>query len=353
VRLAPKEATQIKGAVTDSEQIEVAWIGARPAWLDGEVAPSAINRFSVTSSVTAKTRVIHLARQAPETVAAIRGAHPRAAVVVDLGSAASAPADTLLDAAGADIALVESKLDAEQACLRLTELESKVRVSPAPVDLEWYAPEQALTRLTGAHINRFRRLHRLAHPAILFVGPYTRSGGLDVAIAAAYRLREQLDDVRLAAVPLGAVEQKYLDRCEMDALALGHRGIIEWTCSHDELRFWYATASVVCCPWREDAEVPQAPVLAAAAARPFVGSDLDVFRESFRAPDAPALVPPGDVDALVASLAPLLADPSTAGALGESARSAAESLFSYDETACRLASLWSTLAERSPLNRAA
>jgi glycosyltransferase involved in cell wall biosynthesis len=342
-----------RGVVTESEPIEVAWVGTRPPWLDGEAVPPALEGFSVASAVTAETRVVHLSRQASESVASIRTAHPAAAVVIELGFAASASTDALRDAADSDIALVESKWDAEEACRRTPELESKVRVAPAPVDLEWYAPEPTLTRLVGAHIKRFRRLHRLAHPSVLFVGPYTRAGGLDVAIAAAYRLRKQLPDVRLAAVPLGTVEQTYLDQCEMDALALGHRGIIEWTCSHDDLRFWYATASVVCCPWRESAEAPQAPVLAAAAARPFVGSDLDVFRESFRAPDSPALVPPGDVDALVESLAPLLADPSTAGALGESARSAAESLVSYEATAGRLASLWSTLAERSPLNRAA
>jgi glycosyltransferase involved in cell wall biosynthesis len=258
----------------------------------------------------------------------------------------------LHDAAAADVVLVETEQDAAQARARVAELRGRVTVAPTPVDLEWHAPESTLTRLTGAYIKRFRRLHRLADPTMLFVGPYTPAGGLDVAIAAAYRLREELENVRLAAVPLGAVDQRYLDRCEMEALALGHRGIIEWTTSKDDLRCWYATATVVCSPWREAVEAAEPPVLAAAAARPFVGSDLPVFRDGFRAPDGPALMTPGNVEALVKTVERLLSDPPQASALGEAARSAVEAAFSYDEAARRLVSIWSALVE-SPLNEAA
>jgi glycosyltransferase involved in cell wall biosynthesis len=327
-------------------------MGARPAWLDDKVIAGTLAGFSVRPTVSPRTRIVHLARHAPETVAAVRAAHPDAAVVVELGPVASTSADALLDAVAADVALVETEQDAERARTRVAELGRRVTVAPTPVDLEWHAPESTLTKLSGAYIKRFRRLHRLADPTMLFVGPYTLAGGLDVAIAAAYRLREELENVRLAAIPLGTVDQKYLDRCEMEALALGHRGIVEWTTSKDDLRCWYATATVVCCPWREAAEAAEAPVLAAAAARPFVGSDLPVFRDGFRAPDAPALIPPGDVDALVGSLESLLSDPPRASALGEAARSAVEGSLSYEEAARRLASVWSALIE-SPLNEAA
>ena len=303
--------------------------------------------------MTPRTRIVHLARDAPDTVARVREAYPAAAVVVDLGRLAAPPSDALLDAATADVALVESKQDAERAHRQVAQLNGRVIVAPAPVDLGWHAPESTLTRLNGAYIKRFRRLHRLADPTLLFVGPYTPAGGLDVAIAAAYRLRDRLENLRLAAVPLGAVDHKYLDRCEMDALALGHRGIIEWTCSKDDLRCWYATATVVCCPWREPAEAPEAPVFAAAAARPFVGSDISVFRDAFRAPDAPALVPAGDVDALVESVEPLLADPPRAAMLGEAARAAATRTFSYEEAGRRLASVWGSLVVNRPLDEAA
>jgi glycosyltransferase involved in cell wall biosynthesis len=136
----------------------------------------------------------------------------------------------------------------------------------------------------------------------------------------------------------------------MDALGLGHRGIVEWMCAHDELPCWYATATVVCCPWRDPAEAPEAAILAAAAARPFVCSDLNIFRRSFCAPNAPALLPPGNSEALVAALAPLLADLDHASRLGDAARSAVTAVFSHEAAAARLASRWSALAEPFPPN---
>ena len=333
--------------------LEVAWIGRRPAWLDEEHASTALDGFAITSTITTTTRVVHLASHASESVADVRAAQPDAAVVVDIGQVASAPGHSLAGAEAADVVLVESEADARRMRAHSTALDSKVTIAPSPLDLEWHAPEATLLQTAGLQIKRFRRLHRLAHPTILFVGPYTPSGGLDLLIAATYRLRGELEDLRLAAVPLGAVEQKYLDRCEMEALALGHRGIVEWTRSPDTLRLWYATATLVCCPWREPCESPEAPTLAAAAGRPFVGTALPVFRESFRAPEAPVLVEPGDLDALVEALEPLLADVARATELGGAARSAAEGMFSFDAAARRLGSLWNAVAERPRRTEAA
>ena len=347
MRLAPPgEAVEITtpDAVTKQESLEVAWLGPRPAWLAEIQASGTLDGVSLTSTVTSNTRIVHLARDVPTTAAEIRQAHPHAAIVADLGAVADS---ALAASAVADVVLVESHADMRRACELAPALEGKVTVAPDAIDLEWHAPEEALNRLQGAYIRRFRRLHRLAHPSLLFVGPYTPAGGLDVAIAAAYRLREQFEDVRLAAIPLGPVDRKYLDRCEMEALALGHRGIVEWTVTDEDLRCWYATATVVCCPWREPVEAPVAPALAAAAARPFVGSDLPVFRQSLRPPDAPELVPSGDVAALVAGLAPLLADLDLSSRLGASARETAEAAGSSVAAATRLAAVWKALAERS------
>jgi glycosyltransferase involved in cell wall biosynthesis len=346
---APDEAAEIteQQAATERDSVEVAWLGARPEWLDGADAAEALDGVTIASTVSSRTRVVHLARHAPSTPAVVRAAHPDAAIVVDLGDVDSAPDGTVVAAADADAALVESELDALRARDLSSALDGRITIAPSPIDLAQHAPEDALNRLPGAHIRRFRRLHRLAHPAVLFVGPYTEAGGLDLAIAATYRLREQFEDVRLAAIPLGGVDQKYLDRCEMDALALGHRGIVEWTVSDDQLPFWYATATVVCSPWREPGAPALSPTLAAAAARPFVGSDLDVFRFSLRPSDAPGLVPADDLEALVSALTPLLADAELSTRLGEAARAVAEEVFSYEAAATRLAGVWRSLAERS------
>ena len=99
-------------AVAHTDQVEVAWIGARPAWLESEATASALAPFTITSAVTSSTHIVHLARQAPETVAGVRRAHSDAAFVVDLGFASSMSGAALLDAAQADLALVESEKDA-------------------------------------------------------------------------------------------------------------------------------------------------------------------------------------------------------------------------------------------------
>ena len=157
-------------------------------------------------------------------------------------------------------------------------------------------------RSHGADLKRFRRFHRLGEPCLLFVGPYTPDGGLDVAIEATHRLKETFADVRLAAIPSGPIDQKYLDACEISALGLGHRGIIEWTVDDAELPFWYATATAVCAPWRAPVGDANAARRAAAAGRPFIGSDVAPFSSELAGDaDWATLVPAGDSGALVAT----------------------------------------------------
>ncbi len=86
---------------------------------------------------------------------------------------------------------------------------------------------------------------------VLFVGPYTEAGGLDLLLEVVFRLRERMPDLRLAAIPHGPTDPDYRDRCEMRALGLGHHGIVEWEPVDSEVPFWYAIAAVVCSPARE------------------------------------------------------------------------------------------------------
>jgi glycosyltransferase involved in cell wall biosynthesis len=180
---------------------------------------------------------------------------------------------------------------------------------------------------------------------MLFVGPYTSDGGLDVAIEATFRLREQFADVRLTAIPSGPIDQKFLETCEMRALGLGHRGIVEWRTEEEEIPFWYATASIVCAPWRAPVGPPTSPRLAAAAGRPFVGSDIGPFRSELGEDSAWAtLVPPEDVQALVDVCTALFEAPDGARARGTAARSHAEQSFSPGAAARRLAERWRRVA---------
>jgi glycosyltransferase involved in cell wall biosynthesis len=201
--------------------------------------------------------------------------------------------------------------------------------SSGELDLARFAPEVELLKTeASARLKRFRRFHRLGAPSLLFVGPYTKQGGLDVAIQAAYRLREQFEDLRLATIPAGPIDHSFLDECEMQALGLGHRGIVEWTVDEDELPFWFATASIVCAPGSECAPVEDSASLAAAAGRPFVGGDVAALRAELAGETTWAtLVSPGSVDALVDACAVLLGDADEAAARGAAARARAQDRF--------------------------
>jgi mannosyltransferase len=55
------------------------------------------------------------------------------------------------------------------------------------------------------------------------------------------------------------------------------------------------------------------------------------------------LMPPGDVDALVAALEPLMRDPASAAAMGERARAQVLARFSLDAEARAIAGIYRTL----------
>lgn len=193
------------------------------------------------------------------------------------------------------------------------------------VDLDRYAPAAVLQQTRDSELKRFRRLHRLAAPIVLYAGPYTEEGGLHTTLAAVEQLRETIEGLRIAAIPEGPTEQKYLDECEKRALALGHHAVIEWTATEDERTMWYALAAVVCLPCSADAHVSTRPAqLAAAAARPFVGSNVPALAALVGDRETGILIPPADAAALATEVAALLANEDAARQLGEQGRARAE-----------------------------
>ena len=268
--------------------------------------------------------------------------------MVELGPGAASSVQPGLGAA--DAVLVDSVWDADQLAARHPTAAGKISVAPAPIDLDRFAPQAQLLHAHGSLLKRFRRYHRLGEPCLLFVGPYTPEGGLDLAVEAAYLLRERFPEVRLAAIPSGPVDSAFLDLCERRVLGLGHRGIVEWRVEEAELPFWYATATVVCTPWRgwAGAAATTPARLAAAAGRPFVGSDVAPLRaELERGSDWATLVPIGDVQALVDACVPLFEDGARAGERGAAARAQAEQSLSPRAAARRLAAGWRDVASTS------
>src|SRR5262249_9195697 len=146
------------------------------------------------------------------------------------------------------------------------------------VDLEAVVPLAEAKARDEAELRRFRRFHRLAAPLVLYVGPYTEAGGLDLLVDAVTALSVQGLDVRVAAIPDGRIDHEYLDLCEGRALGLGHHAIVEWSVSAADRALWLALAAAVSLPARRPVPT-QAAQLAAAAARPIVGSDLSPLTE--------------------------------------------------------------------------
>jgi glycosyltransferase involved in cell wall biosynthesis len=297
-------------------------------------------------AAAAEVDVLHLSRADLRRLGELRRAQPGAAVVIDLRSSYSRLGWRDARRAGtADAILVATRwrleeLERERACLG-----ARTAVVPLPVDLDEYAPRQILARARDAEIKRFRRLHRLADPVVLYVGPYTAEGGLDLLLDAAGRLRAKRD-LRLAAVPAGRVDRRYLDRCEERALALGHRCVIEWQPSVRDLPLWYALATVVCLPYREAID-PSPAQLAAAAARPLVGSAVEPLREMVAEEETGVLVSPDDAEALATAVEALLDDPKRAARLGDQGRAQAEASWSSTAVARELRAVWLCLAART------
>jgi glycosyltransferase involved in cell wall biosynthesis len=316
-------------------------------WLELDQAKAVLEDVELSDAGTATAPgIVHVAREALGELGDLRKTMRGSVIALDLTAEDDAQLTPLelRQAHAADALLAGSRWELGEICRRLPSPLPRTAVVPRPLDLDWYAPEPVLaeTKGRGRDLRRFRRFHRLAGPTILFAGPYTEAGGLDLLIEAVFRLRERMPDLRLAAIPHGSTDPRYRDRCEMRILGLGHHGIVEWHPVESEIPFWYATAAVVCAPSRE-AGSPEPAKRAAAAARPFVGSDLEPFREHVDSGGTGRLVPVGDLEALETTLETLLGSEDEAARLGEAARRKAEAEYSPVAAARTLRCVWESL----------
>jgi glycosyltransferase involved in cell wall biosynthesis len=330
--------------------LRVGWVGPRPRWLELDEAQAELDgieleQVGVAQSVAEPPDIGHVTRSALEELDAVREALPDTPLVVDL----TGDGDTALTRLQArqiqlaDAVFAGSRWELGELS-RSHGLPAQVAVVQRPLDLDWHAPEPRLAEAKGRgrDLRRFRRFHRLAGPVVLFAGPYTEAGGLDLLLEAVFRLRERMPDLRLAAIPHGPTDPDYRDRCEMRALGLGHHAIVEWEPVDSEIPFWYAIAAVVCSPARE-AISPDPVKRAAAAARPFVGSNLEPFWEHVDSGTTGYLVPVGDLESLQAKLESILGDEEEAARLGDAALRAAKSKYSPATAAQRLRREWERL----------
>ena len=317
--------------------MRVGWVGPRPAWLEldearAELEGVELEQIDVASACHRPPDIAHVTRGALEELerrpggAAAEPARPRPDGRRRHGAHAAAARGRLSlrtpsspDHAGSSASSSPPRWPARTSGRRPSGRSTSTGTPRKP--------RLAEAKGRGRDLRRFRRFHRLAGPVVLFAGPYTEAGGLDLLLEAVFRLRERMPDLRLAAIPHGPTDPRYRDRCEMRALGLGHHGIVEWDPADSEIPFWYAIAAVVCSPAREAASAEPAK-RAAAAARPFVGSDLEPFREHVDDGTTGHLVPVGDLESLQAALESVLGAEEEATRLGDAALRKAEADYS-------------------------
>ncbi len=350
------DATTSSNGSLPGGELRVGWLGPLPQWLELEQAQRELDHVHVRSIPLRKTwrglaldgeippgmDVLHGRRPILQRLRQLRSAQPAAAVVLDITDDEDNGALKRWEARSAryvELILAGSALQLRELRRLYPMLAPRTVALKLPLDLTAYAPEAAIHETRNRDLRRFRRLHRLASPAVLFAGPYTPSGGLDIAIESIGRIRKRLPDLRLAAIPLGEIDKDYLDRCERKALSLGHHGIIEWDVEPGDIPLWYASTDVVCLPCREPVRATAA-TLAAAAGVPFVGSEIEPLLATVTEGETGNLVPVADVGRFTLAIERLLEDAEEGERMGANARMMAESDLSPAQAAKTLRDSW-------------
>jgi len=316
--------------------LTVAWVGDEPWWLADEGARRELAHvtFRPLDSSDLAPVVIHACGDALHALdGRPRGAHEQ--LVVDLSCVERLGRAARRIARGADVVLADYR---HASLIGHGATWPRVAFVRPPVDLWANAPATALHE-RDRDLKRLRRLHRLTPSTLLYAGPYTEGGGLHRLLDAAATLRADREDLVIAAIPWGRVDRHYRDACDRRALAFGHRGIVEWSVEPGVGPLWFALAAVVCLPCTEPVD-PLPALLAAAAARPFVGGSTDTLRAEVVDGRTGYLVDATDVDELAARIDSLLVDSETATEMGNEARRRAERELSPVAAARRLRSVW-------------
>lgn len=177
------------------------------------------------------------------------------------------------------------------------------------------SPENVSVIAPGVDLAHWTACDRSVEPhrtvRILFVGGDLHRKGGDLLVEAVRRLRADPDvpDVELDLVTGADVAD--------DAGINVHRGL---TSNAPELIALYHAADIFCLPTLGDC-LPMVLAEAAAAQLPLVSTDVGAISEIVKPGLTGALVPTGDVHALVSALATLIADPDLRQRLGRAASS--------------------------------
>jgi mannosyltransferase len=169
--------------------------------------------------------------------------------------------------------------------------------------------------------------------------------GTDVFVEAMCRLLPRYPD--FTAVIVGAIvpeQQGFADglKRRIEAVGLSSRIVITGELANEEVQRWYQRLTIYAFTSRNEGfglTLIEAMASGAALVAARAGAAEFVVEDGVTG----VLTPPGDADALVAALEPLMRDPATATAMGMRGRARVEEKFSLDAEANAIAAVYKTL----------
>jgi mannosyltransferase len=218
-------------------------------------------------------------------------------------------------------------------------LKRAATVIPHGVDTEIYAPpsDRAAAFAESGLPGRY---------AIGCFGRVRAQKGSDVFVAAMCRLLPRYPD--FTAVMVGAItvdQTGFADglKSQIKAAGLQQRIVISGELEIEEVQRWYRRLTIYAFTSRNEGfglTLIEAMSVGAALVASRAGAAELVVEDG----STGVLTPPGDVDALVAALEPLMRDPAAAAAMGARARQRVLAQFSLDAEADQIAEVYRTLA---------
>jgi mannosyltransferase len=216
-------------------------------------------------------------------------------------------------------------------------------VIPHGVDTDVYAPppDRAAAFAEAGLPGRY---------AIGCFGRVRAQKGSDVFVAAMCRLLPSYPE--FTAVMVGAItpeQQGFASglKRQVEAAGLNSRIVITGEIAIEQVQRWYQRLTIYAFTSRNEGfglTLIEAMAGGAALVAARAGAAELVVEDGVSG----VLTPPGDIDALVAALEPLMRDPALAATMGARARARVLAKFSLDAEACRIAEVYRTLAHRSP-----
>jgi mannosyltransferase len=217
-------------------------------------------------------------------------------------------------------------------------LKREATVIPHGVDTDRYAP----------HSDRAAAFAQTGLPGRYAIGCFGRvraQKGSDVFVDAMCRLLPHYPD--FTAVMVGAITPEQSGfasdlKRRIEAAGLGSRIVITGELEIEDVQRWYRRLTIYAFTSRNEGfglTLIEAMSAGAALVASRAGAAELVVEDGVTG----VLTPPGDVDALVAALEPLMRDPASAAAMGERGRARVLEKFSLDAEAAGIAQVYRTL----------